>query len=393
MGSVSTVARVAARADIPPFYVMEVARAAGERERAGQEVFHLEVGQPSTGLPAQARAAVRAALESDPLGYTDAEGTPELRARIARHYRERHGVVVPPERIVVTTGASAAFALAFLACFDAGDRVSTSAPGYPCYRNALAAFGVENVTLEVGEKTRFHPTPELLAAAGPLDGLVVASPSNPTGTALGAAELTALAGHCAEHGVRLIVDEIYQEITFGETAPTALAVADDAIVINSFSKYWSMTGWRVGWLVAPEELIVPIKRLAQNVMLAPPTVGQVAALAALDCDDELAGHVRRYAANRELLLRGLPAAGMSRLAPADGAFYAWADVSSFGIDSPRLAQRWLAEIGVAATPGIDFDPGRGRDWMRFSFAGTTEDMAEAMARLAAWAQTRGPTAA
>ena len=386
----SRLARVAARAAIPPFYVMEVARAAGERERAGHEVFHLEVGQPSTGLPERARAAVQEAMAAGPLGYTDAEGTPALRRRIARHYRERHGVEVPVERIVVTTGASAAFTLAFLASFDAGDRVAAAAPGYPCYRNALSAFGVENVTLAVGEDTRFHPTPTMLAAAGRLAGLVVASPSNPTGTALRAAELEALAEYCESERVQLVVDEIYQEITYGRTAPTALAISEDAIVINSFSKYWSMTGWRVGWLVAPPELVGPIERLAQNLMLAPPTVGQVAALAAMDCDEELAGHVARYASNREVLLTGLPAAGMSRLAPADGAFYAWADVSGFGLDSQELARRWLDDTGVAATPGIDFDPVRGRDWMRFSFAGTGADMSEAMTRLAAWADRHHP---
>lgn len=369
---------------------MEVARAAGERERAGHEVFHLEVGQPSTGLPAGAREAVKEAMDAGPLGYTDAEGTPALRQRIARHYRERHGVEVPVERIVVTTGASAAFALAFLASFDAGDRVAAAAPGYPCYRNALSAFGVENVALAVGEETRFHPTPAMLEASGPLAGLVVASPSNPTGTALQTPELEALAAYCESERVQLVVDEIYQEITYGRTAPTALAISEDAIVINSFSKYWSMTGWRVGWLVAPPELVGPIERLAQNLMLAPPTVGQVAALAAMDCDDELAGHVARYAANREILLTGLPAAGMSRLAPADGAFYAWADVSGFGLDSQELARRWLDETGVAATPGIDFDPDRGRDWMRFSFAGTGEDMSAAMTRLAGWAARHRP---
>lgn len=380
----SNVASVAARAAIPPFYVLEVMKAAAARELAGKEVLHLEVGQPSSGAPAGARAAVRAAMDDGPLGYTDAIGTPELRERISRHYRERHRVEVPPERIAVTTGASSAFALAFLAVFDAGDRVAAAAPGYPCYRNALSAFGVENVVLEVGEESRFHPTVEMLTSVDPLDGLVLASPSNPTGTALQSGELSRLVSHCEEAGTQLVVDEIYQELTYGEAAPTVLAESDRAIVINSFSKYWSMTGWRVGWLVAPEELIAPIERLAQNLVLAPPTISQVAALAAFDCDDELKGHLRRYGANREILLEGLPAAGMSRLAPADGAFYAWADVSGFGMDSQTLAARWLDETGVAATPGIDFDPGRGGSWMRFSFAGATADMREAMERLAQW---------
>ena len=375
----------AARSEIAPFYVMEVMKAAAARESTGAEVLHLEVGQPSTGAPAGVLAEAERAMRAGPLGYTAATGTPELRARIAASYAEIYGVDVPAERVVVTTGASGAFSLAFLACFDPGDRVAQLEPGYPCYRNALEAFGIEVVGLSVDAATRFQPTAEMLEACGPLDGLVIASPANPTGSALTAAELEALCDWCRDRGVRLVADEIYHRLSYGEAAPTALGAWDDAIVINSFSKYYSMTGWRLGWAVVPERLVPPIERLAQNLTIAPPTLSQIAAVAAFDCEDELDAHVRRYAANRAILLDALPRAGMASHAPADGAFYAYADISGIADDAQALCGRWLDELGVAATPGVDFDPRRGRSWVRFSFAGSTADISRAAELLVDWA--------
>ena len=380
--------KVAERAGIAPFHVMQVMKAAGERAAAGGEVLHLEVGQPSTPAPAPARAAAAEALAGTPLHYTDATGTPSLRRRLARWYAERYAQDVDPAQVVVATGASGACVLAFLACFDVGDRVGVVAPGYPCYRNMLTAFGCEAVPVPVDEATRFQPTPALLDAVGPLDGLVVASPSNPTGTVLDDAELAALAGHCRTAGTRLVVDEIYHGITYGRPCPTALAHDDGAVVVGSFSKYFSMTGWRAGWLVLPRELVAPVERLAQNLTVAPPTLAQVAAEAAMDAVDELDGHVERYAANRAVLLDGLAACGLDRLAPADGAFYVWADVGAWTDDSEALCRTWLDELGVAATPGIDFDPERGQRWVRFSFAGDGDQIAEAVHRLTRWAGGR-----
>ena len=375
----------ARRGAISPFYVMEVMRAAERREAAGGEVLHLEVGQPSTPAPAKVIEAAHAALDSDVLGYTTAAGTEPLRRRIAHHYRDWYGVEVDPDRVVVTLGASGAFVLAFMACFDPGDRVVAPSPGYPCYRNALGALGAEVVDLATGPETRFQPDPAGLESLGPIDGVVVASPSNPSGTMLDAEALGSLAGWCAERGVRLVSDEIYHGITYGPPASTALACDPDAVVVNSFSKYFSMTGWRLGWAVVPENLVAPVTRLAQNFFISAPTASQLAALAAFDCHDELRANVERYAANRRVLLDGLPAAGLDRLAPADGAFYVYADVSGLTDDSQELCRVWLDELGIAATPGIDFDPGRGHEFVRFSFAGSTADMTEAVSRLSEWA--------
>lgn len=373
----------ARRGDIAPFYVMQVMKAAAERAASGAEVLHMEVGQPSTGAPEGVLRAAEAALRSGPLGYTDATGTPELRARIARYYDEQYGLSVDPGRVVVTTGASGAFVLAFLAAFDVGARVGVLEPGYPCYRNTLEAFGVHAVPIPVGPETRFQPTAEMLDAVAPLDGLVIASPSNPTGSCLTPGELSAIAGWCRERGIWLVSDEIYHGLVYGEPARSALGEWDDALVINSFSKYFSMTGWRLGWIVAPERLVPAIERLAQNLTIAAPTFSQVAAAAAFECRDELDGHVARYAVNRDIVLHGLRAIGLTTLAPADGAFYAYADISPLADDSQVLCAQWLAELGVAATPGIDFDPVRGSRFVRFSFAGATEDVRAAMAALLA----------
>ncbi len=376
--------RVARRASIPPFIVMDVLRAANERAATGADVLHLEVGQPSTGAPNRVIEAARAALGRDVLGYTDALGIPPLRQAIARHYRDLYGVDVDPRRIVVTTGSSGAFILSFLASFDQGARVAITAPGYPAYRNILSALGIEVVEIEVGPATRFQPTPALLDKAGKLDGLIVASPANPTGTMLPAEDLKALADHCAARDIRLVSDEIYHGITYGEAATTALALTDRAVVINSFSKYFSMTGWRLGWMVLPDELVRPVECLAQNLFISPPSLSQVAAVEVFGCRDELEANVKRYAANRAVLLDALPKAGLDRFAPPDGAFYLYVDVGHVTNDSADFCKRLLADTGVAITPGIDFDPSRGSRTLRFSFAGSTETMTEAARRLGAW---------
>ncbi len=373
------------RGGVAPFIVMDVLREANARAARGESVLHLEVGQPATPAPRNVIDAARRALDGDRLGYTDAFGLPELRARIARHYRESYGVEVPAARIVVCTGSSSGFVLAFLAAFDAGDRVALAVPGYPAYRNILAALGLEPVLIETGPETRFQPTPEILERlGGRLDGLIVASPANPTGSMIWPGDLEPLTGYCRRRGIRLVSDEIYHGIVFGAAAETALAFEPEAIVVNSFSKYYSMTGWRLGWMVVPESLLRAVECLTQNLYISPPTLSQLAGIAAFDCRDELDANVARYAENRRLLLGELPKAGFDKLAPADGAFYLYADVGALTNDSAEFCRRMLAETGVAATPGLDFDPQRGNRFVRFSFAGATADMAEAARRLVAW---------
>lgn len=379
-------------AAVPPFHAMAMARRAAEREANGHDVLHLEVGQPSTPAPTGARAAAVAAIErGDALGYTNATGTQRLRERIARHYDETHGCSVDAESVLVVGGASAGFTLAFLSCFDEGSRVGVLEPGYPCYRNALLALGMVPVPIPVGPATRWAPTASDLDAAGHLDGLVVASPSNPTGTVLDALALQGLADHCAARRIRLIADEIYHGITYAGPAPTMAAVTGEAIVVNSFSKYFSMTGWRLGWMVVPESLRDAVERLQQNLYICAPHVSQVAGLAAFDCRTELDGHVERYARNRQVLLDGLAAAGVTEVADADGAFYVYADVGHLvdarpgGDGSLELTARWLDEIGVAATAGVDFDLARGDRFVRFSYAGTTDTVTDACDRLVGWA--------
>ncbi len=383
-----TVAARAAR--IPPFEVMDLVRAAREREaspRGPRPVLHLEVGQPSTPAPAAVLEAARAALDG-PLTYTDSLGLPQLRERISRWYLDRHGLTVDPGRIAVTSGASAGCVLLTLACFDPGDRVAVMEPGYPCYRHILEVLGVDAVPVPVDASTRYQPTPGALGRAGPLDGVILASPSNPTGTVLTDDELAALADHCADRGVRLVSDEIYAGITSGRRAPTA-ASHPGTVVVQSFSKYFCMTGWRLGWLVLPPDLVRPVERLSQNLYLAPPTMAQHAAIAALDDDPELDRHVQRYDTNRRVLADGLRSAGVHGIAPAEGAFYVWADVSGLG-DSRDLCRTWLDELAVAATPGVDFDPVRGDRFVRFSVAGTTGEVAEATERLVTWIRAQGP---
>ena len=378
------------RSDVAPFYVMEVMKAAAERHAATGDVLHLEVGQPMTPAPAAVRAAAAEALAADRLGYTHAAGTDALRDRIARLYEERYAVGVEPGSAAVTVGASGGFLLAMLAAFDAGARIGITEPGYAAYRNMISALDLELVGVRVGPDSRYVPTPEAIAAAGPLDGFVVASPSNPTGTTLTAAELRAVAEHCHSSGIRLISDEIYHGITYDSEAATAWGMVPSVVVVQSFSKYYSMTGWRLGWLVLPDELIRPVEVLAQNLFISPPTLSQLAGLAAFECADELDANVARYAERRTIVVNGLRAAGITAMAPPDGAFYVWADVSHLTDDSRKLCATWLADLGVAATPGIDFDPGMGHHFVRFSYSESTDDVTEAMRRIAAWTAARRP---
>lgn len=370
---------------IPPFVVMDVMRQAGERAAAGADIIHLEVGQPATPAPTAVLAAAERALRRDRLGYTDALGLPALRQRIARHYQDHYRVAVDWRRVIVTAGSSAAFVLVFLAAFDPGARVVAGVPGYPAYRHIPSATGLTVVPLAVDAATRFQPTPESVERlAGPIAGLIVASPANPTGSMLSPAALAELVGWAQRRRLVLIADEIYHGITYGAAAPTALACGDEVIVINSFSKYFSMTGWRLGWMIVPEALVRPIECLAQNLYIAPPTLAQQAALAAFDAGPELALNVARYAENRRLLLDALPGLGLDRLAPADGAFYVYADIAPFAADSGDFSARLLAETGIAVTPGHDFDPVAGGHWIRLSYAGATADISRAIDRLAAW---------
>jgi aspartate/methionine/tyrosine aminotransferase len=378
--------KIARRGQIPPFIAMDVLRAANEQAAAGGDVLHLEVGQPSTPAPAAVLAAARAALGREMLGYTDALGLPALREAIASHYRLSYGVALDPSRVIVTTGSSGAFLLAFLAAFEPGDRVAMVAPAYPAYRNILTALGLVPVELTAGPDDRYQATLDLLRAQRGLEGLIVASPANPTGTMLAPEELAAIAGYCRDMGIRLVSDEIYHGIVYSMTAATALSTDDEAFVVNSFSKYFSMTGWRLGWMVAPAGMLRAIECLAQNLFISPPALSQHAALAAFGCRDELDANVARYARNRALLLDELPKAGLARFAPADGAFYLYADVAHLTNDSPEFCRRMLRDIGVACTPGTDFDPTRGNATLRLSFAGTTDTMAEASRRLRAWSR-------
>jgi aspartate/methionine/tyrosine aminotransferase len=378
---------------VPPFIAMDMLRAANAREAAGERVIHLEVGQPGTPAPQPVLDAARRALAADRIGYTDAEGIAPLREAIAAHYRQQYGIAVDPAEIVVTTGSSAAFQLAFLAAFEPGDRVALAAPGYPAYRNILAALGLETVLIEVGENAHYQPNPELLADIPDLAGLIVASPANPTGTMIAPVELRRLSNYCRERAIRLVSDEIYHGIVYDGAAQTARAFSprdqNTTIVVNSFSKYYSMTGWRLGWMLVPPDLARSVECLAQNFYISPPALSQLAGIAAFQCRAELDSHVDRYRANRDRLIATMQAAGLSRFAPTDGAFYLYVDVSSLTRDSEAFSRKMLAETGVAVTPGRDFDPIHGGDWLRLSFAGSTDDIEEAAARLAAWLPKQG----
>jgi aspartate/methionine/tyrosine aminotransferase len=374
------------RSEVPPFMVMDVMAAAARIEAVGGRVIHMEVGQPAAPAPACAIAAARAAL-AGPLRYTESLGIPSLRARIARHYRETYGCDVDPERIVVTTGSSGGFILAFLAMFEPGDRVAVTVPGYPPYRHILTALGCEPVLIETTSETRHALTGEALLAAHrktPLKGVLVGSPANPTGTMMSREALTSLMRAADSAGIRFISDEIYHGLDYAFPAVTAAALSADALVINSFSKYFCMTGWRVGWMVAPEVLVRPIERLQQNLSISVPTLSQIAAEAAFDGRAEMEAIKHGYEENRRILIEGLPRAGLSKFLPVDGAFYLYADVSDFTADSFEFAKAMLEKAGVAATPGVDFDPIHGRSFIRFCYARSQEEMREAVARIARW---------
>ena len=376
--------KVSKRSEIPPFYAMEVLKAANEREADGTQVMHMEVGEPSAGAPEPVLEAAARALKEESLGYTEALGIPELRQAISDHYRDTYALDLGAERIAVTTGSSGGFLLTLLSAFDPGDRVGLGVPYYPAYTNMVRALGLEAVEIATTALTRFQPTPDLVAQAGRLDGLLVASPANPTGTMLNDAELSALSSYCEAEEIRLISDEIYHGITYGEPATTALAHSARAVVLNGFSKYFCMTGWRLGWMVVPDDLLRPIERLAQNLFVSAPNISQRAAVAAFGCREDLDGNVASYAENRMLLLDELPKMGIKDLAPAEGAFYIFANVSHLTNDSSEFCRRLLAEAAVAITPGIDFDPGRGAAYVRISFAGSTGDVKETIRRLRDW---------
>ena len=378
--------RLSRRSVVDPFIVMDVMEAARQAEAAGRHIIHMEVGQPGTPAPVGARAALASAMQTSALGYTVALGLPELRARIAGLYQDWYGLDLDPGRVVVTSGSSAAFILAFTTLFDTGDRVALGEPGYPSYRQILSALGLQPVGIKTALENRLQPVPADLPPD--LSGLIAASPANPSGTMLSRAALGDLISACQALGTAFISDEIYHGITYENRGVSALEISDDIYVINSFSKYFSMTGWRVGWLVVPEDHVRTVERLAQNLFICPPHASQVAALAAIDCDDELQGNLAVYRENRQLMLQGLPAAGFSNIAPPDGAFYVYADVSDLTDDSRAFAAEILDKAGVAVTPGLDFDRHRGTGTLRFSYAGSTEDIREGLTRLKTFMETR-----
>jgi aspartate/methionine/tyrosine aminotransferase len=366
---------------------MDVLAAAAVKERRGESVVHMEVGQPSAPAPRPAIEAARAALDAGRIGYTEALGIAPLRERIARHYRDAYGVAVAPERVVVTTGSSAGFVLAFLSLFDPGARVAITAPGYPAYRNILQALGLEPVVVRLTRADGWIMTAEAIARAHaekPLAGVLAMSPANPSGTMIGREPLAEIGATCRRLGLWFISDEIYHGLTYAEPATTALASEDDAVVINSFSKYYCMTGWRIGWIVVPERLVRPVERLAQNLYISPPYLSQVAALAAFEATEELEAVKASYSRNRAMLLEELPRLGIADMHPVDGAFYVYADVARFTNDAVAFSKRMLEEAGVAATPGADFDAEEGAHYLRFSFAGSEDDCREAVRRLRGW---------
>jgi len=380
--------RNSTRSGVDPFIVMDVMEAARRAEAEGRHIIHMEVGQPGTPAPQGARDALARAMGEDAMGYTVALGLPALRTRIARLYGEWYDVDLNPERVVVTPGSSGAFILAFTALFDTGDRVGIGAPGYPSYRQILKALDLVPVDIETAAENRLQPVPGDLAGRD-LAGLMVASPANPSGTMLGRADMAALMEACQAQGASFISDEIYHGIEYEAKAVTALEISDEAYVINSFSKYFSMTGWRVGWMVVPEDHVRVVERLAQNLFICPPHASQVAALAAMDCGEELEANMAVYRANRQLMLEGLPKAGFDRIAPPDGAFYVYADVSHITDDSRAFAAEILEKAGVAVTPGLDFDPARGAGTIRFSYARGTADIEDGLVRLERFMAERG----
>ena len=380
------------RSDVPPFIVMDVMAAAARIEAQGRRVVHMEVGQPAAPAPRTAIAAAQAALAHGRIGYTETLGIPSLRARIARHYGEAYDLALDPARVVVTTGSSAGFILAFLALFEPGDRVALANPGYPPYRHILTALGCEPVLIETSAETRWALSAKALIAAhakAPLAGVVIASPANPTGTMMEADALARLIAVAEAEGIKVISDEIYHGLDYAFAAETAANISERAVVINSFSKYFCMTGWRVGWMVVPESLVRAVERLQGNLAISVPTLAQVAAEAAFDGRDEMEAVKHGYEENRRILVEGLPKAGLEKFLPVDGAFYLYADISRFSDDSLDFAKRMLEQAGVAATPGIDFDPVNGHNFLRFCYAGSAAEMHEAVERIGNWLNSTG----
>jgi aspartate/methionine/tyrosine aminotransferase len=381
--------KIAARSRIAPFIAMDVLARANAHAADGRDVIHLEVGEPGRGAPAPVLDAARRALEAGSIGYTEALGRPALRAAIAEHYRRNYDIALDSERVIVTVGASGAFVLSFLALFDPGDRVVVPEPAFPAYKNILQALGIEVVRIGLGPDTRFKPTVAMLEAVPPpVHGLIVASPANPTGTMLDRSELAAIAAFCRARHIRLIADEIYHGITYEEPARTVLELDPDAVVINGFSKYFCMTGWRLGWLIVPPDLVRPVELLAQNLFISPPALAQEAALAAFACRDEFDRRVETYRRSRAALLERLPRGGLDRFAPVDGAFYLYADVSHLTGDSHDLCTRILETTGVALTPGADFDGENGHRYLRLAFAGDPDQVVRGADRLIDWLGAR-----
>ncbi|WP_456389238.1 pyridoxal phosphate-dependent aminotransferase [Profundibacter sp.] len=380
--------KTSSRSVVDPFIVMDVMEAARAAEEAGRHIIHMEVGQPGSPAPKAARAALSAAMQDQAMGYTVALGLPQLRARIARLYKEWYGITLDPARVIVTPGSSGAFILAFTTLFDAGARVGLGEPGYPSYKQILSALDLQPIGIQTSAQNRLQPVAADLAGLD-LDGLIVASPANPSGTMLDRGAMQGLIGACADQGISFISDEIYHGIQYGSRAVSALEISDDVYVINSFSKYFSMTGWRVGWMIVPKDHVRVIERLAQNMFICPSHASQIVALHAMECGDELQGNMAIYTENRRLMLEGLPKCGFDKIAPPDGAFYIYADVSDITDDSRAFAAEILDQAGVAVTPGLDFDHVRGVGTLRFSYARATEDIVEGLARLQAFMGKRG----
>ncbi len=379
--------RVSKRSGVDAFLVMDMLRSANQLECAGKDIVHMAAGQPGTGAPQSVIDAAKSALDSEKLGYTESLGLPVLRERIAAYYQEKYGVSISPERVVVSTGSSGSFILAFLAAFEAGDKVALPTPGYPAYRNILNALGVTTPAIHTSAANRWVPSLndiEQLNDESPLQGLLLASPNNPTGTMIKPDALKAVVEKCHRLGLWFISDEIYHGLNYEMEAATALQFSDEAIVINSFSKYFCMTGWRIGWMVVPERLVRPLEKLSQSLFISAPTLSQIAAVAAFDATEELEQHKAVYATNRELLQQELPLIGLDEFLPVDGAFYLYADVHKFTNDSYAFAQKMLEEIGVSVTPGADFDHARGARFIRLSFAGSTQSIEQAIDRLGGW---------
>jgi len=379
--------KASTRSAVPAFHALDMLNRANALEAEGRAICHLEIGQPTDPMPAEITAVAMEALRTDLVGYTEATGKPAFREALSRHYAAWYGLDIPPERFIATTGASGGFVLAFLAAFDAGDRVGLLTPGYPAYRNILLSLGLEPVTIEAGEGEGWEITADAIAATHeekPLNGMLIASPNNPTGKVIEADDLRAITGYCREAGIKLISDEIYHGLTYDAPAPSVLSSSDDVIVVSSFSKYFRMTGWRIGWLVVHDAMIRPIERLAQNLFICPPALSQVVATAALDQAALFEPVKARYARNRVALQNGLTALGFPHIAPMDGAFYTYADVGAFANDSMTFAKRALEELGIAITPGADFDTENGHRYVRLSYAGANDHIDQALERFKGW---------